>query len=145
MSHDALVSAFRFPDKFLLYASNQTTTGLWIAREPAEVFQETTELGERVLRMLDQPVDIIPHPKVWNKDSAAFYIKAAGCRSHKQFMEQSVHVSVSKRSGKLLISPTRRLITRRAWENTMHADVVVKSQDPQDIRDALLKAFELAE
>lgn len=139
------LSVFRLPSKFLIHGYNKTTTGLWIAREPAEVFENVAELGERVLRMLAQPIDVVPHPEVWDGGAVDFYVKAAGCRSHKQFMEQSKLVSVDGNAERITVGPQRRRITRRSWVGIPNADVGLVSPDPSALGATILAAFDRAE
>jgi hypothetical protein len=94
---EKLAAAFLRHGKIFLHPYSKTTGGFWIFSLPVFVIDEGDDgVGARVLRVLSESRESLPHPKLW-KGLTDPLTRAAGVRSFNAFAKGAKCVNVSAR------------------------------------------------
>ena len=101
-------SAYMLQDRYFIYASNVTTSGLWLAAPEfvsLSLKSSEFELGQAVLSVLERSGRTVPHPTEWGGLSTPRLV-AAGVKSEKAFNNGARLVTVCRTALGTEIQPT---------------------------------------
>ena len=106
-----LVSLVFWPDRILINQLFKTQAGFWMDVEPYILMDSkssTNSIGETILKFLNKRSYIIPNPKFNpNENKINRRLKAAKCKTEKEFMNEAMHVQVSLEENILSFTPTK--------------------------------------
>ena len=109
-------SIYRREDRFIVCSNSRTTVGVWIVCDPfisLPMDASNEELGAAVLAALRQSKESVPHPEQSERrGELASLLKAAGVRSWKAFMNETVFVLGSSANKRSSLMPGRTAVRR---------------------------------
>lgn len=129
----------------LLQASSRTTMGLWIGDGPVVAIErnDTTQLGEDVLKALAGSREDIPHPTSW-AGSFDPVLRAASVKSWKAFIKSAKCVEIEFSTNRVSFLPTKNC---GAQDGFKHLQAKTMSCPPtnEELTGTLLAAFDACE
>ena len=139
-------SASIYKDKIYYVASGKTESWLWVTIEPvlsSSRKESSSVLGEFVRNILDSSkVDIPdPDPKTYQNP----VVKAAGAKSWFGFAKEATSVFLFEENGTVEILPSKWAGRKEGVIVLDDKPILASSDNPNELGQALRKAFDLCE